>query len=76
MGIEKIKEIKVENGHKPVLFTSHANTNRAYLSQPKDSVNFTGLVKFKKVMSDSLVPKQKARPSSNTVARERACTEC
>jgi hypothetical protein len=43
MSIEKIKEIKVENGQKQVPFKVHANTNRAYLSQPKDSVSFTGI---------------------------------
>lgn len=58
MSIEKIKEIKVENGQKQVPFKVHANTNRAYLSQPKDSVNFTGnvIVDCSKTLAESLVP--------------------
>jgi hypothetical protein len=59
MSIEKIKEIKVENGQKQVPFKVHANTNRAYLSQPKDSVSFTGvsgLIDCSKTMAESLVP--------------------
>ncbi len=43
MGIEKVKEIKVENGQKLVPFKSQPIVPRVSLDAPKDSVNFTGI---------------------------------
>ena len=66
MGIEKVNEVKVENGKKQISFTGSANKNRAYLSQPQDSVSFTGtgsaaksLLDHTKMMADGLIPRHR-----------------
>ena len=64
MGIEKIKELKVENAAKAIGNKASTTTQRAYLSQPKDSVSFTGaaepLLKVSSVLTESLKPSHRS----------------